>query len=242
MDIMQLLATRRTYRRFDPKPVPADVIHDMVEAVRLSSCGANRQAVRLVIVARPEDVARVQPLVKWAAYLPAEQGVPAPGQQPTLFVAVVQDTTIPGDLDTDTGIALANLTLAAWAKGVGSCIMGAIDRPPPGTAAGSDRDRKTALDGGPGLPGPRQPCGPHDREHRHQVLPGREPGLLRAQAQRRGDRTVSVSAARLGCPVYVPSIRTRRPDGTFLTVDRPAWHRCRRSCTAYIRSFRSNFA
>ena len=129
MDIMQLLATRRTYRRFDPKPVPADVIHDMVEAVRLSSCGANRQAVRLVIVARPEDVARVQPLVKWAAYLPAEQGVPAPGQQPTLFVAVVQDTTIPGDLDTDTGIALANLTLAAWAKGVGSCIMGAIDRP-----------------------------------------------------------------------------------------------------------------
>ena len=128
MDIMQLLATRRTYRRFDPKPVPADVIHDMVEAVRLSSCGANRQAVRLVIVARPEDVARVQPLVKWAAYLPAEQGVPAPGQQPTLFVAVVQDTTIPGDLDTDTGIALANLTLAAWAKGVGSCIMGAIDR------------------------------------------------------------------------------------------------------------------
>ena len=129
MDIMLLLATRRTCRRFDPKPVPADVIHDMVEAVRLSSCGANRQAVRLVIVARPEDVARVQPLVKWAAYLPAEQGVPAPGQQPTLFVAVVQDTTIPGDLDTDTGIALANLTLAAWAKGVGSCIMGAIDRP-----------------------------------------------------------------------------------------------------------------
>ena len=129
MDLMELLTTRRTYRRFTRKPVPADVIDDIIEAVRLSSCGANRQAVRLVIASSPEVVAQIQPLVKWAAYLPPEQGTPKPEEQPTLFVAVVQDTSIPGDLDTDTGIALANLTLAAWAKGVGSCIMGAIDRP-----------------------------------------------------------------------------------------------------------------
>lgn len=129
MSIMESLVTRRTYRRFDQRPVPQDVVEDMIEAVRLSSCGANRQAVRLVIIQKPEDVARVQPLVKWAAYLPPEQGTPKPEELPTLFVAVVQDTTIPGDLATDTGIALANLTLAAWDKGVGSCIMGAIDRP-----------------------------------------------------------------------------------------------------------------
>ena len=104
-------------------------MNDIIEAVRLSSCGANRQAVRLVIVNKPEDVARVQPLVKWAAYLPPEQGTPKADELPTLYVAVVQDTTIPGDLATDTGIALANMTLAAWDKGVGSCIMGAIDRP-----------------------------------------------------------------------------------------------------------------
>ena len=129
MDIMELLAGRRTYRRFLQKPVPAGVVADMVEAVRLSSCGANRQAIRLMVVQSPAMVAKVQPLVKWAAYLPPEQGVPKPGEQPVLFVAVVQDASIPGDKDTDAGIALANLTLAAWAKGVGSCIMGAIDRP-----------------------------------------------------------------------------------------------------------------
>ena len=129
MDILELLASRRTYRRFLQKPVPADVIADMAEAVRLSSCGANRQAIRLVVVQSPEMVAQVQPLVKWAAYLPPEQGTPQPEEQPVLFAAVVQDTSIPGDKDTDAGIALANLTLAAWAKGVGSCIMGAIDRP-----------------------------------------------------------------------------------------------------------------
>ena len=129
MSVMELLASRRTYRRFEQKAVPQDVVEDIIEALRLSSCGANRQAVRLVVVNRPEDVSKVQPLVKWAAYLPPEQGTPKADELPTLYVAVVQDTSIPGDLATDTGIALANMTLAAWAKGVGSCIMGAINKP-----------------------------------------------------------------------------------------------------------------
>ena len=118
MSVMEKLLTRRTYRRFAQKAVPQDVVEDIIEAVRLSSCGANRQ-----------DVAEVQPLVKWAAYLPPEQGTPKADELPTLYVAVVQDTAIPGDLNTDTGIALANMTLAAWDKGVGSCIMGAINKP-----------------------------------------------------------------------------------------------------------------
>ena len=129
MSVMEKLASRRTYRRFAQKAVPQDVVEDIIEALRLSSCGANRQAVRLVIVHKPEDVAKVQPLVKWAAYLPPEQGAPKADELPTLYVAVVQDTSIPGDLNTDTGIALANMTMAAWDKGVGSCIMGAINRP-----------------------------------------------------------------------------------------------------------------
>ena len=129
MSVMEKLAARRTYRRFAQKAVPQDVVEDIIEALRLSSCGANRQVVRLVIVSKPEDVAKVQPLVKWAAYLPPEQGTPKADELPTLYVAVVQDTSIPGDLATDTGIALANMTLAAWDKGVGSCIMGAINKP-----------------------------------------------------------------------------------------------------------------
>ena len=67
MSVMESLVTRRTYRRFAQKPVPQDVVDDIVEAVRLSSCGANRQALRLVVVQSPEMVAKVQPLVKWAS-------------------------------------------------------------------------------------------------------------------------------------------------------------------------------
>ena len=82
MSVMESLVSRRTYRRFAQKAVPQDVVDDIIEAVRLSSCGANRQAVGLVIVNKPEDVARVQPLVKWAAYLPPEQGTPKADELP----------------------------------------------------------------------------------------------------------------------------------------------------------------
>ena len=129
MSVMELLTTRRTYRRFAQKAVPQDVGDDIVQAVRLSSCGSNRQAVRLVLVQSPEMVAKMQPLVHWAAYLPPEQGQPKPDETPVLFVAVCQDESLPGCNDTDTGLALANMSDAAWAHGVGSCIMGAIARP-----------------------------------------------------------------------------------------------------------------
>ena len=89
MSVMDTLATRRTYRRFEQKPVPQDVVDDIIEAVRLSSSGANRQAVRLVVVNQPTDVARVQPLVKWAAYLPPEQGTPKADELPTLFLSLI---------------------------------------------------------------------------------------------------------------------------------------------------------
>ena len=145
MSIMETLAARRTYRRFAQKPVPQDVVEDMGEALRRSSCGANRQAVKLVVVQSPEMVAKVNPLVKWAGYLPPEQGTPKADEQPVMYLAIVQDSAIPGDLNTDTGIALANITLAAWAKGVGSCIMGAIDKPALTALLGIEEPQKLAF-------------------------------------------------------------------------------------------------
>ena len=85
MSVMETLNTRRTYRRFAQKPVSQDVVDDMVEALRLSSCGANRQAVKLVVVQSPEMVKKVHPLVKWAAYLPPEQGTPKADEQPVML-------------------------------------------------------------------------------------------------------------------------------------------------------------
>ena len=145
MDMMEFLRTRRTYRRFDQRPVAPEILTEAIDAARLASCGANRQTLKYVLVQSPEMVAKVQPLVKWAGYLPPEQGTPKADELPTLYVAVVQDTSIPGDLATDTGIALANMTLAAWDKGVGSCIMGAINKPALTALLGIEEPQKLAF-------------------------------------------------------------------------------------------------
>lgn len=172
MSVMESLVTRRTYRRFAQKPVPQDVVDDIVEAVRLSSCGANRQALRLVVVQSPEMVAKVQPLVKWAAYLPPEQGMPKADETPTLYVAVLQDSSASGDLSTDTGIALANMTLAAWDKGGGQLHHGCHQQARPHRAAGHRRAAEAGLHGGLWLPHPRCPGGAHDPGDRGKILPG----------------------------------------------------------------------
>lgn len=129
MNMMKFLRGRRTYRRFEQRPVAPEILTEAVDAARIASCGANRQTVRYIIVESADAVASVQPLVHWAAYLPPEQGAPKPDELPTAFIAILQDDNLPGASDVDVGLALGSLTAAAWAYGVGSCIMGAINRP-----------------------------------------------------------------------------------------------------------------
>ena len=129
MDMLEFLRTRRTYRRFEQRPVAPEILTEAVDAARIASCGANRQTVRYIVVQSADAVAAVQPLVHWAAYLPPEQGQPKPDELPTAFIAVLQDDNLPGASDVDVGLALGSLTAAAWAHGVGSCIMGAINKP-----------------------------------------------------------------------------------------------------------------
>lgn len=126
---MEFLRTRRTYRRFAQRPVAPEILTEAVDAARIASCGNNRQTIRYIVVQTPEKVAAVQPLVHWAASLPPEQGCPKPDEQPVAFIAVLQDERLPGCSDTDVGLAMGSMTAAAWAHGVGSCMMGSIDRP-----------------------------------------------------------------------------------------------------------------
>lgn len=94
LDMMEFLRTRRTYRRFEQRPVPAEVIGDALEAARIASCAANRQTLKYILVQSPAMVAQVQPLVHWAGYLPPEQGQPREEERPTAFIAVLQDEQI----------------------------------------------------------------------------------------------------------------------------------------------------
>lgn len=130
MDIMELLKTRRTYRRFAQKPISDEILADMLNAARYASSAANKQPISYVVVRTPEKVKEVFDLTKWAGYFPNDAGRPKAGEEPVLFIGIVENLDISKNyVDTDAGLAISNLTLEAWSHGVGSCMIGACNKP-----------------------------------------------------------------------------------------------------------------
>lgn len=129
-ELMDLLETRRSIRKFDEgRPVPPEVVDEVLAAARVASSAANLQPLRYLVVRSPELVEQVFPLLRWAARLPPEQGVPRAGERPTLYVATLIDRSVKSPYaETDAGLALSNMTLTAWNEGVASCILGSVDR------------------------------------------------------------------------------------------------------------------
>lgn len=130
MDLMTLLETRRTYRRFDQyKKISSEIIDEILTAQRFASSACNQQKLRYLVVKSPELVEKVFSLTRWAALLPPEIGTPKDGEHPSLFILVLYDRRKKNKwIDTDAGLAISNMTLAAWNHGVGSCIMDNINR------------------------------------------------------------------------------------------------------------------
>lgn len=126
--LMELLATRRTYRRFEQKEIAQDMIDEILLAARLASSAANKQPLSYIVVKDADKVAEVFEHTRWAGALPLELGQPKEHERPVLFIAVVQNLNISRDCDTDAGLAIGNMTLAAWNRGVGSCIIGACNK------------------------------------------------------------------------------------------------------------------
>lgn len=129
MDIYAAITKRRTIRRFLQKPIAKDALVRMLEGARLAPSGGNMQPIRYIAVTRPELVARIFPFTRWATYL-GQAGTPPEGLRPTCFVLVLGDKTIKKEgFDSDASAGIENILLAAMAEGLGSCWIGAIDRP-----------------------------------------------------------------------------------------------------------------
>ena len=129
MDINQIMKERRTYRRFQQdKPIADDIINDICEAARLSSSAMNRQGLRYVVVKDSQSVEAMFPFTHFAAKLPKELGTPKEGEHPVLYILVLMPQKADPYLYADAGIAMANMTTVAYAYGVGSCILGNIER------------------------------------------------------------------------------------------------------------------
>jgi len=126
--VYDLIAERRTIRRFKPGPVSRDLLERLVNVGRLAPSAANLQPLEFVAVDDPAVKAEVFPCLKWAAYInPA--GDPGPGEEPAAYIVTLVNTKLREKMfEYDVGAAMENMIVAALGEGLGACWFLSIDR------------------------------------------------------------------------------------------------------------------
>lgn len=128
MRLYDLICARRTIRKFKQTELTKEQLKAYINAARLAPSGANLQPLKYVSIHSKNAVDAVFNEVKWAAYL-APNYTPKKDEVPTAYIAICVDTEISkAPCEVDIGLAAENMMLAALEDGVGSCMMGAINR------------------------------------------------------------------------------------------------------------------
>ena len=123
-----LVRQNRTVRRFrQDEPVAEATLRELVDLARLSASGGNRQPLKYVLSCDPDKNARIFPHLAWAGSLKDWPG-PAEGERPAAYILILLDKELRPNAGVDHGIAAQSITLGACEKGLGCCMMGAIQR------------------------------------------------------------------------------------------------------------------
>ncbi len=125
--IYESIIKRRTIRKFAHRPVPKEVLIKCVDAARLSPSGMNRQPLKYVIVNDPQLLLSVFSTLTWARNIPGYKH--APSEVPKAFIVILLDTEIRKQAGSDPGIAAMSISMVAFEAGLGSCMLGSVDRP-----------------------------------------------------------------------------------------------------------------
>ena len=126
MTTYELIQKRRSIRKFQQEPLARELLGKCVNAGRLAPCGANIQPLEYIVVTDPDQCAQIFPHTAWAGYL--DNGTPQPGEQPVAYIFILTNTEHRASADMDVGIAAENIVLTALEEGVGSCMIGSLDR------------------------------------------------------------------------------------------------------------------
>ena len=129
MSVRDLVLKTRSYRRFDPEAsIDCQTLRGLVDLARLSASAANRQPLKYVLSCSLETNARIFPYTRWAGALKDWAG-PAEGERPAAYIVILGDTEISKSFGCDHGIAAQSIMLGATERGLGGCMIGALDRP-----------------------------------------------------------------------------------------------------------------
>jgi nitroreductase len=127
MTFPSLVLKSRSIRRFGPEPMERGTLLQLVDIARSCPSGSNKQPLKYLLSADPARNALIFPCLAWAGQIKDWPG-PAEGERPAGYIIVLGDTTVAADFGVDHGLAAQTIMLAAADKGLGGCILGAVQR------------------------------------------------------------------------------------------------------------------
>lgn len=125
--LKELIVKNRSRRRFfEETAIEMDTLKELVELARCSASGANRQPLKYLLSCDRQKNEVIFPNLFWAAALKDWPG-PSEGERPSAYIIILGDKEISTVFGVDHGIAAQSILLGAVEKGLGGCMMGAIN-------------------------------------------------------------------------------------------------------------------
>lgn len=125
--LKELIVKNRSRRRFfEETAIEMDTLKELVELARCSASGANRQPLKYLLSCDRQKNEAIFPNLFWAAALKEWPG-PSEGERPSAYIIILGDKEISTVFGVDHGIAAQSILLGAVEKGLGGCMMGAIN-------------------------------------------------------------------------------------------------------------------
>jgi nitroreductase len=126
--IKDLILKNRSYRRFyQDVTIELETLKELVDLARCSASAANRQPLKYILSCDKEKNAMIFSRLSWAGALKDWPG-PSEGERPSGYIIILGDTEISKNFGCDHGIAAQSILMGAVDKGLGGCMLGAIQR------------------------------------------------------------------------------------------------------------------
>ena len=126
---LDLVKQARSHRGFrQDRKVTRQELEHLVECARFTPAARNDQVLKYYLAEKPETVAAIQPLTKWAGAL-AELHLPRKGAEPVAYIVICLDGSLaenPTPYQRDVGIVAQTMLLAAVEMGLNGCMFGSF--------------------------------------------------------------------------------------------------------------------
>jgi len=124
MDALEAIKNRKSIRNYKDRPIPKDMLQELVDAARFAPSARGVQAWEFVIVTNPETLKKLGGLIENARFISSAKACVAVFSGDTKYYLE------------DGCAATENILIAAAALGIGSCWVAGDKKPYCGEVAG----------------------------------------------------------------------------------------------------------